>query len=492
MHEDGAPGRFSARLTPARVATLDGELPLSHDTWELRLRRAGESASTPVMVAERCTTSSRWSPWSTTSRSGSGMDADGAVILAVRIDLDSDERGRDRQRRLRATVYQPGRSEPLRDTVVYTSFRGRQYSDNPRAIHEELVRRDAPLEHLWVVGDQACRVPPTATVVRAGSREHYERARARALRGRERPLPGLVRAAARPALPADVARHAAQAARLRRLQPAGRDPPLRAPLAAPPDQLAVRALPQPLLHADPAAGVRDHGRDARDRLPPQRRARARRPRRAGRARAGAARAAGGRARRALRPDVPRPRPRRPRPLPARAGARGRAPPRRARARHGGPVPQAPLHRRPRAGDRGRLRARRLDLSRRDRAAARRRRARHRLLLDDVRLRQHRPADAVLHVRPRGVPRRDPRLLLRLRRQGARPAARRPATSSRRRSRTSTRSPPRTRAAIRTSCRPSASSTTAAPPSGSSTCCSVPAHRWPPGSGRPPTLPDGRG
>jgi CDP-glycerol glycerophosphotransferase len=95
-------------------------------------------------------------------------------VLIVRSNLDPDERGRRRQRRLRSTVYRPGRTEPLRDTVIYTSFRGRQYSDNPRGIHEELVRREAPFEHLWVVHDDACRVPPTATPVRAGSREHYD------------------------------------------------------------------------------------------------------------------------------------------------------------------------------------------------------------------------------------------------------------------------------------------------------------------------------
>ena len=36
------------------------------------------------------------------------------------------------------------------------------------------MRRGAPLEHLWVVRDGPCRVPDTATVVRANSREHYE------------------------------------------------------------------------------------------------------------------------------------------------------------------------------------------------------------------------------------------------------------------------------------------------------------------------------
>jgi CDP-glycerol glycerophosphotransferase len=89
-------------------------------------------------------------------------------------DLDDDERGPFNQRRLRTAAYAARRAEPLREAVVYTSFLGRQYSDSPRAIHEELVRRGAPLDHLWVVRDGGCVVPDTATVLREGSREHHE------------------------------------------------------------------------------------------------------------------------------------------------------------------------------------------------------------------------------------------------------------------------------------------------------------------------------
>src|SRR6185295_15727989 len=96
------------------------------------------------------------------------------VAIRARRDLDEDERGLFHQRRLRAGSYEAGRTAPLRDAVIYSSFRGRQYSDNPRAIHEELVRREAPLEHLWVVYDGRCNVPETATALRAGSREYYE------------------------------------------------------------------------------------------------------------------------------------------------------------------------------------------------------------------------------------------------------------------------------------------------------------------------------
>jgi CDP-glycerol glycerophosphotransferase len=58
--------------------------------------------------------------------------------------------------------------------VVYESFEGTQYSDSPRAIHEELVRRKVPLEHLWVVRDAAFDVPGTARALKQGSTEYYD------------------------------------------------------------------------------------------------------------------------------------------------------------------------------------------------------------------------------------------------------------------------------------------------------------------------------
>jgi len=165
-------GRFSCRLAPALVPSLGGPLPLGEGTWRLYLRSAGSKA--PLMLApaliERM-------PLATTIdhkpfRLGATQD-DCAALVVLR-DLDDDERGQYHQRRLLEIAHGARRGEPLREAVVYTSFRGRQYSDGPRAIHEELVRRAAPLEHFWVVRDQSCRVPGTATALREGSREHYE------------------------------------------------------------------------------------------------------------------------------------------------------------------------------------------------------------------------------------------------------------------------------------------------------------------------------
>jgi CDP-glycerol glycerophosphotransferase len=156
--------RHPAR-TPSRIPSLAGDLPLAEGTWELR---AGD---VPVMVSPALAL-----PVETVidhKRFTLGMTADGAATLTVTRDLDEDERGRFNELRLRRSQYARRRRETVRDAVVYSSFRGRQCSDSPRAIHEELVRRDAPLEHLWIVRDARARVPETATALREGSREYY-------------------------------------------------------------------------------------------------------------------------------------------------------------------------------------------------------------------------------------------------------------------------------------------------------------------------------
>jgi CDP-glycerol glycerophosphotransferase len=96
------------------------------------------------------------------------------VALKVGPDLDLAEQGVYGQSRLRDRVYPAGRRQPLRDAVLYNSFSGRQYSDSPRAIHQELVARGLPLEHRWVVLDGQVALPEGAQAVRYNGQEWYE------------------------------------------------------------------------------------------------------------------------------------------------------------------------------------------------------------------------------------------------------------------------------------------------------------------------------
>ncbi|MEA2468712.1 MAG: CDP-glycerol glycerophosphotransferase, partial [Thermoleophilaceae bacterium] len=170
-------GRFEASIPAARVESLAGALPLRQGSWNLFMRPAGGGPATPAApialgdeLYERLPLRSvvDHKPFAL------AMKRDDTAFIFVQRDLDPDEGGGYHQRRLRESVYVARRKEPLREAVVYTSFHGRQYSDSPRAIHEELVRRNAPLDHLWVVADGQCEVPSSAKVVRDGSREHHE------------------------------------------------------------------------------------------------------------------------------------------------------------------------------------------------------------------------------------------------------------------------------------------------------------------------------
>jgi len=57
--------------------------------------------------------------------------------------------------------------------VLFTSWQGLFYSDNPRALSEEMRRRGAPFEQVWVVGPRTGPVPDYVRTVACGSPEHH-------------------------------------------------------------------------------------------------------------------------------------------------------------------------------------------------------------------------------------------------------------------------------------------------------------------------------
>jgi CDP-glycerol glycerophosphotransferase len=173
---DAPEGHFAATLTPAGVRTLAGVLPLAEDNWFLEARLVGEGGTlqAPAVVVRAAHAQLPLATVVNHKRFALGVRADHSAVLAVSVDLDVHERGSFNQRRLQEDDYPAARSQPVRDAVVFASFGGRQYSDSPRAIHEELVRRGSALEQYWVVRDGRCVVPPSVTVLREGSREYYE------------------------------------------------------------------------------------------------------------------------------------------------------------------------------------------------------------------------------------------------------------------------------------------------------------------------------
>ena len=269
------------------------------------------------------------------------------------------------QRKVLRSVYYPVQQRlPLRDAVVFISWKGKQCGDNPRGHRRGTAPpRRHPGAHL---GGQR--------LVGAGpARRHRGPGRHRGLlRGagpqpvpdRQRRHAVVARQAGGPGLRADLARHAAEADRLRH-QPAPvhqRDPVPGAPEAGG-GEVGPAAVAQPVQHADHAPGVPLRRRDLRVRLPPQRRAVQRRRRADRRAGAGAAGHPGGQAGGPVRADLAGRPVLRLGPVPVRlpAGPGAGLAPARRRLRH--PAPRASPHgrRRP-ARHPARLRAERDRLS----------------------------------------------------------------------------------------------------------------------------------
>ncbi|MFL5844410.1 MAG: CDP-glycerol glycerophosphotransferase family protein [Solirubrobacteraceae bacterium] len=166
-------GGWASELRPAAIDTLGGAVPLRAGAWHLCARPAGGGPVVPVVIARPLL---RRLPLGTVVDHKpfalGAMPGGDRGLLVVERDLGDDELGVFHANRLLETVYR--RPGALRDAVLYASFGGRQYSDAPRRIHEELVARGAPVEHLWAVHDGMARPAATATPVRTGSREHYD------------------------------------------------------------------------------------------------------------------------------------------------------------------------------------------------------------------------------------------------------------------------------------------------------------------------------
>ncbi|MFI5771776.1 CDP-glycerol glycerophosphotransferase family protein [Streptomyces sp. NPDC051658] len=168
--------RFRAALRPDAVEGPGGKLPLGQGNWYLFLREQGardEADDAPLRIPAAL---HRTLPAARTLAGRTYIVErrfhDQLLINCASV-LTAGERG-PRGERLLRDGYRTRRTAPLRDTVLYSSFDGRQYSDSPRAIHEEVVRRGAELEHLWVVRDQQARVPAGATAVEHGSAAWHE------------------------------------------------------------------------------------------------------------------------------------------------------------------------------------------------------------------------------------------------------------------------------------------------------------------------------
>ncbi|GAA3060149.1 hypothetical protein GCM10017562_26370 [Streptomyces roseofulvus] len=170
----GADGTFEATFRPSTMSGTGGGLPLKAGRWVFRLEAGDDAPALPLVVDRLAVTQFPLESTYNGRENRLEVHWQDHPQLNCLPDLSPLERGDNRQYQLRQEVYEKGRELPLRDSVLYISYNGKQYSDSPRAIHEELLRRGADVEHLWLVRDGQVELPDTVQPVRFQGREWYE------------------------------------------------------------------------------------------------------------------------------------------------------------------------------------------------------------------------------------------------------------------------------------------------------------------------------
>jgi CDP-glycerol glycerophosphotransferase len=169
--------RFTISIPAAGMPSFGRKLPLRDGAWDILVRAAGDAGEPPVipgydharlseLADERVTFGQKTYRFTT-----AGYDT---PLLIVTPALKLTEQGRVQRRMLSEVYYPLQRKLPLRDSIVFVSWKGKQCGDNPRAIADELRRRGDDREHIWAVTDWSVAAPDGARTVLTGTEDYYE------------------------------------------------------------------------------------------------------------------------------------------------------------------------------------------------------------------------------------------------------------------------------------------------------------------------------
>jgi CDP-glycerol glycerophosphotransferase len=173
--------RWTLRLPAAGPPASGALCTLRPGRWGIRARVTTEDTATlSVVVAPEV--EALLAGWKQLGQHKVAVRSRAGSSLGLTIDADGpwEERGAYRRELLRRRVYPLERRRPLEDVVLFEAWKGRQYSDNPRAIFEELRRRGDPRRMVWAVENHGVEVPAgVETAVRFGRDYYRHLARAR-------------------------------------------------------------------------------------------------------------------------------------------------------------------------------------------------------------------------------------------------------------------------------------------------------------------------
>jgi CDP-glycerol glycerophosphotransferase len=169
--------RFSIEADLDAMPFFGSAIPLRDGEWNLYVRPVGGGPETLAELkydhdrlgdvpGERVAAGRKWYRLIVT-----GHD-DPMITAEPR--LRRTEQGNYSQRVLRRGYYPAMARTPVRDSVLFISWKGKQCGSNPLGIAEELRRRGDDREHLWAITDWSVPVPEGDTGVLRGTQEYYE------------------------------------------------------------------------------------------------------------------------------------------------------------------------------------------------------------------------------------------------------------------------------------------------------------------------------
>ena len=169
--------RFNIEADLDRMPFFGSAIPLRDGEWNLYVRPAGgESGALAELkydhdrlgdvAGQRVPAGRKWYRLIIT-----GHDD---PLITAEPRLRRTEQGNFSQRALRRGYYPLMLRTPVRDSVFFVSWKGKQCGDNPLGIAEELRRRGDDREHLWAITDWSVPVPEGGTGVLRGTQEYYE------------------------------------------------------------------------------------------------------------------------------------------------------------------------------------------------------------------------------------------------------------------------------------------------------------------------------
>jgi CDP-glycerol glycerophosphotransferase len=169
--------RFTAQIDVSRIPEFGQQNPLRDGLWDVFVRPSGDPDGeliTPGYDHSRlaAVTGEKVDIGPKTYRfTTANWDT---PLISVSAVLKLTEQGRFQRRILRSAYYPVQQRLPLKDAVVFISWKGKQCGDNPLGIADELRRRGDNREHIWVVKDWAVPVPAGARGVLSGTEDYYE------------------------------------------------------------------------------------------------------------------------------------------------------------------------------------------------------------------------------------------------------------------------------------------------------------------------------